>query len=565
MTTVLLVTSAVSFTAMLVAWRERDEPGAVPLVMMFFGAWLWVSCYLFSLQSPTVDAKILWNELAWLGVVIVPVAWLLFAMEYTGRDRYIRPTYLATLAIVPVITIVLALTSESHSLLYSRSEVIRLNGQILLNRVPGPWFWVAMSYTYLLGMVGSIPMLGLVLGEKNLFRGQSGALLLGTIAPWLSNVLFVSGVISIPAFDPTPVAFSISGVAYLAAVTRFQLFDTTPSASHHAQRLFIDQLEDGVVVVDNNGYIVDLNASAADILGLDERRALGRDAGEAIDRYDAFENGPSDAGRVTIEAERTGRLYDVTQTEITNSRDRAVGNIYTLHDVSDYIRDQQRHSVLNRLLRHNVRTQTNLIISHAELLATDSPRGDLSTLKESAYEIESTADKAREILDVFERNREPSSLVPLSSLLADCVTETAADHPEAVVDLDDVPSDVYVPSMLGTAYSNAIANAIDHNDSETPTVEIRVETDADTVSVAIADDGPGIDEYERTVIEEGREDDLSHSSGLGLWMVKWAADIVGGTIEFTDNSPSGTVLTITTPRFSDPASAEDRGRVGLSQ
>jgi signal transduction histidine kinase len=562
---VTLASVAVAFTAMLAAWRERDEPGALPLVALLFGACLWLSSYLFGSQAAAVEGKILWNEIAWIGVVIIPVAWLLFATEYTGRDQYVTPIHLTALSIVPLLTIVLALTSESHSLLYQNSELVTFQGQVFLNRIPGPWFWVAMGYTYVLLAIGSTLILELVAGKTKTFKGQSVALLLGMLFPWLTSVLYIAGIISIPAFDPTPIAFSLSGVAYLAALTQFQLFDATPSASKHAQRLFIDQLQEGAVVVDSNGFVVEVNRNAALILDIDERNVLGRPAAEAIDQYGMFEESRNTSESVTIESSHTGKLHDITHTEITNSRDRTVGSIYTLHDVSDYVRDQQRHRVLNRLLRHNIRTKTNLIISHAELLADDSPQGELSLVRDSAFDIENMAEKARDVLDIFEQNRQPKTLVSLSSLLADCLTEATSGRRGADIHVDDVPEDVLVPSLLETAYANAIANAIEHNDSETPTVEISVETDDDTVSVTIADDGPGIDEYERSVIEEGRENELSHSSGLGLWMVKWATDIVDGSIEFADNFPSGTVLTITTPRFADPAAATDRLRIDTAQ
>ncbi len=549
LTAVMLAAVAVAFTAMLVAWRERDEPGALPLVVLLLGACLWLSSYLFSLQASTVGGQILWNEIAWVGVMIVPVAWLAFAMEYTGRDRYATPTHLAALSVVPLVTVALALTSESHSLLYQQTEMVPFQGQLLLNRVPGPWFWVVTGYTYVLLALGSILILELVLSDSSPFRGQSGALLVGMVFPWVSNVLYIAGVVSIPAFDPTPIAFALSGVAYLAAVTQFQLFDATPSASKHAQRLFIDQLQEGAIVVDSNGFVVEINDTGARTLGLDRWQALGRKAADAIEQFDAFKRSRS-SDSVTI-ADDTDRLYDVTHTEITNSRNRIVGSIYTLHDVSDYVRDQQRHRVLNRLFRHNVRTKTNLIISHAELLADDTSRGDLSLVRESAFGIESTAEKAREVLDVFKESRHPVTPASLSALLMECRRELKRDYPDAVCHFEDVPADVSVPAVLKTAYANAVTNAIAHNHSEPAQVWVRVETDEGRVAVTVADDGPGLDSYERSAIEEGLEDDLTHGSGLGLWLVKWATEIAGGDLEFADRDPSGTVLTITSPQVDD--------------
>jgi signal transduction histidine kinase len=111
---------------------------------------------------------------------------------------------------------------------------------------------------------------------------------------------------------------------------------------------------------------------------------------------------------------------------------------------------------------------------------------------------------------------------------------------------------VYVSEVLETVFLNVLDNAVDHNDDSNPHVWVTVETDEETVTVEFADDGPGIDDYERSVIERGTENSLQHSSGLGLWLIKWGTEIADGTVTFRENDPTGTVLTITVPTV-DPA------------
>ncbi|WP_336000060.1 histidine kinase N-terminal 7TM domain-containing protein [Halorientalis halophila] len=546
------ITLGVGVTATLIAWRERDEPGALPLMGMFVGQCLWVTFSLFDLQSTTFEGKLLWSELLWIGVVIIPVAWLLFSLEYTGRDQYVTPRFVLALSIVPAITVVLALTSRSHELLYTASELVVFRGETFLNRTIGPWIWVIMAYTYLLGVLGSIPLLDFIRSESRQFRGQSAAILLGTLAPWVSNALFLGGVISFPAFDPTPIAFLVSGVAYLGAVTQFQLFSTTPSASQHARRLFIDQLREGVIVVDDHGFVVDMNDSAREIFGVGTEQVLGERARDLFRRCETRDWEAFRAGQGTIQSPYTDTLYDMTRTEITDSHDRTVGTIISFHDIGDHVRNQQRHEVLNRLFRHNIRTQTNLIISHAELLESDGDLGDVAAITDGAYGIEETAEKARKILDLFERSRGHSAPSELSGLLAGCLGRTADRYPDATVECEPVPDGVYVDDILETVFLNILDNAVAHNDDPNPRVRVSVERLDGSVAIEFADDGPGIDEYERSVIERGSEDALQHGSGLGLWLIKWGTEIAGGEVSFRANEPSGTVLTVTVPESEQP-------------
>lgn len=553
LTPVLLVTIAIGVTAALIAWRERAEPGAMPLVAMLTGQVAWSAFLVFKIRAPTIGAKIFWEQLTWVGVVVIPVGWLLFALEYTGRDQYVQLRYVSLLLVVPVATVVLALTSQTHDLLYVQSQLVEFQDRQFLDRRPGPWLWVITAYTYLLGVLGSIPLLDLVRGKATTFRGQSGALLLGTLAPWVSNVLFLAGMVPIPALDPTPIAFSISGVAYLGAVTQFRLFGTNPSASQHARRLLIDQLREGAVVVDTHDFVVDINDSAARILGVDRQDALGERADEIVPQYDALEHDTGTGDQQTIRGDQTDRLYDVTRTEITDSRDRSVGKIFTLHDISDHVRNQQRHRVLNRLFRHNIRTETNLIISHAELLEGGVSEGEATSVKESALRVEETAEKTREIIDLFEQSRRPTAEAELSALLDSCLELVGDRYPEVAFETGTVPDDVYVDDVFETVFINVLDNAAAHNDTDPdPRVWVFVEENDDTVTVEVADNGPGIDEYEQSVIERGTEDALQHGSGLGLWLVKWGTEIADGDITFTDNDPSGTVVTITAPKLDAP-------------
>lgn len=544
----LLVSIGVGFAAALVAWRDRREPGAMPLVMMLAGQVTWSVCLFYQLRAPTLASKVFWEQLTWVGIVVIPIAWLLFVLEFTGRDRYATAKYVGALAVVPAVTVVLALTSQSHDLLYAESRLVEFQGRQFLHRERGPWLWVITGYTYLLGALGSIPLLGLVQRQTTTFRGQSGALLVGTVTPWASNVLFLSGLVPIPALDPTPVAFLVSGVAYLAAVKQFSLFGTTPAAGQHARRLLIDQLDDGALVVDTHDHVVELNDHAAAIFGTETDAALGKPVADVVPGCDALRHG-GDLTDHPVRSDHTDEVYDVTQTEITNSHGYTVGTMFVFRNVSEYVRTQQRYRVLNRLFRHNVRTKTNVVLSHAELLEQGYPDGDPTAIKDTALDIESLAAKSREILDLFEYERAPATATPLSAVLTAAIDRVQATHPSVAVETEHVPDDVYVDEVLETVFANVLANAVEH--AADPTPEIRVSPADDTVTIAFADAGPGLDGYERDVIQRGTEDPLRHGSGLGLWLIKWGAEIAGGEVTFTDGDVRGTVVEITVPRRDD--------------
>ena len=549
LTVILIATVAIGVTAAIIAWRERAEPGALPLVAMLAGQSWWSTCLIFQVRAATLDAKLFWVSFSWVGVVVIPVAWFLFALEYTGRDQYVRPPTVALLSLIPVCTVALALTSSYHDLLYVESRLVMQGNHAVINLAVGPWYWLIAGYTYLLGLFGSVPLLGLVTSDAVSFRGQGVALLVGTLAPWVSNALFLAGVIPTAGIDPTPIAFAISGAAYLRALTQYRLLGTTPSPNRYAQRLVFERMHEGAIVVDSHDYLVQINESGAELFGVDRQEVLGCPVEEVIpDRGTLPEEG-SAANYLTIQTADGERQYDMTATRLHDTHGRFIGRVVTFHDVSEYLREQQRLTVLNRILRHNIRTETNLIHGYVDLLGGEDDE-EAAIVKDHALRIEEIAKKSREVIDIFERGRGRSEPVSLRVLLDDCIDSVREEFPEVRIEYDPAPDDLRVDVVVNSVLSNVIENAAEHNTAADPRVRVTTEATDDRVRIVVVDNGPGIGDAELRVLERGTETPLKHGSGVGLWLIKWGTEIVGGTVEFADNSPTGTVVTIEVPAYS---------------
>ena len=544
---VMLLTIIVGVSAGILAWRERPEPGARPLALMLAGQSWWSVFYVFQLQATTLPQKVFWSNVEWLGVVVIPVAWLMFALEYTGNDQYVRPRYVAALSVVPAVTVGLALFGDPQNLLFLDAYQVQANGASFLQQVPGPWWWIIAAYTYLLGLLGTIPLLRLIRSDSQSFRAQSAALLLGTLAPWASNALFLVGAPPFDVIDPTPIAFSVSGVAYLGALTRFRLFGTSPAPMANARRLVFERMHDGSVVVDSHDVVVDLNDNAAEILSLEPRAALGRPASEVIPGYEGLPADGQSPEHLTISGETTDRYYDATVTRIEDYHGRTIGRVITLHDVGDLLRQQQRLEVLNRVLRHNIRTETNLISGYAELVEEGNTEMT-ADIKNHAQRIDEMGEKAREIAELFEGQGVSEEAVALDDLVAECLAEIEREFPDVELESGPVPDGVRVDAVVRPVLANVLENAAQHNPRSDAFVRVDVEVREGSVHIVVEDNGPGITDYEQSVIERGTETPLEHGSGLGLWLVKWGVGIAGGTVHFEETEPSGMAVTLDVPR-----------------
>ena len=144
----LLIAALISGGLAVYTWQHRRTAGAVPFAVMMFVLFEWGLAYIMELAGTTMEAKIFWELIKFIGVVATPVVWLVFAAEYTGRKTWINTQRLILLSIVPIATLIILLTNSSH-LLFRKSYAITFeNGFYLLEAIGGPWFWVNAAATW---------------------------------------------------------------------------------------------------------------------------------------------------------------------------------------------------------------------------------------------------------------------------------------------------------------------------------------------------------------------------------------------------------------------------------
>lgn len=225
--------------------------------------------------------------------------------------------------------------------------------------------------------------------------------------------------------------------------------------------------------------------------------------------------------------------------------------------------DRELLAYLSDLLRHEVLNSTQIIGGHATLLledADDSTRASLETIDRESEELTAVIDDIRAMLNAT-RTSADRAVVALDDILSDEVAKLERQFDGAEIDVEaTVPDDVRVAGNEGIRwiFANVLENAVEHNDSDSPRVEVTVATTSETVTVRIADDGPGIPAPVRETLFERRTD----NHGLGLYLVRILATRYGGRVDLAETGPEGSVFTVTLPRAGAEraAGATDRGR-----
>src|SRR5215203_2082259 len=241
----LAVAAAILIYFALRAWRRRGTPGATALTVLMVAGAVWAVAYALSLVTTEPLMRIFWGEIKYLGIVAVPLAWLVFALQYTGREGWARRSVFTLLAIEPCVTLILIFINEAD-LFWSSREFSATGLFTIVESLYGPWFWIHLSYSYLLLLVGTVFLAQALFSSAYLYREQRMALVIGGLMPWVINAVSISGLVSLGSPDPAPLAFAVAGVAFTWPLFRYGPL----GLASVARDVVVEGMGDGVILLD---------------------------------------------------------------------------------------------------------------------------------------------------------------------------------------------------------------------------------------------------------------------------------------------------------------------------
>ncbi|GAA0193206.1 sensor histidine kinase [Halobaculum roseum] len=549
------------------AWRNRGEPGATAFAAMMGGVAVWSVTYGVALTVFDPAVRVALEVLLEVGKAIVAPAWLFFALGYTGRGEYVTRRLVAALAVVPVFTTLLVATTPYHDLMWANYRIDPTLGTATVAFDPGAWFYLHAGFGWAVIGAGMVFLLEPVISYGDRYRDQGLALIFGAGVSFAAHVKATFFLPPAPALDLTPLVLAVTGVVFGVALFRFDLLGLLPATQTLGRRAAIEDVGVGLVVVDAAGTIVEFNAAARTVLGVDGDDGDGDDddsdgavdsddgpagavAGEPLAaRVSGVDLGADGPQRIETADGDGYRVYEATASPIGDHTDRTVGYTVTFADVTDRELRRQRLEVLNRVLRHNLRNDMTVVVGNADLLLErvgDDERPLADAIARRGRALQRLGEKARDAEDVL-ADDVPVREVSVDDLCAGLVTRARDSYPEASVDVrvaDGLTVSVRA-TVLETVLWNLVENALEHGSDVAVRLSART-TDAG-VAFAVADDGPGIPETELESIRAGTETALTHGSGLGLWVVRWGTRVLGADLSFEEREPTGTVVTVTLP------------------
>ncbi len=327
----LFIIAAIILTGLMGAtWQFRKTNTGKAFLLLVICALVWVVGFSFETAAGTLQGKVLFANLQFAGLSFIPSVWLYLAHSQRGRTR---PTWIwVLLALLPLLTNVLIWTDPLHHWFRGSPSIDSTSAPfpVLVNDYQF-WFYfihAPSGYIYILAAV--LVMTRGLRKEQAIYRNQTLLLLAALFLPVLTDLLYVLGYSPIKYYNITPAMFSVSAAIMAWDLFRFQLLDLRPMA----RDMIVENLQDGIIVLDHKNRIVDFNRAAERIAEL-SGAAIGKDPREMrIHLLEALDNrAAQDRSWTEIRVGENPTLYyELHASAIKDPTDQPIGRIITIRD-----------------------------------------------------------------------------------------------------------------------------------------------------------------------------------------------------------------------------------------
>jgi len=335
----LLILSSILFVFLALAvYRRVKTPGAGYFSILMLAAAVWAGCYAAELLSSELSWMVFWASCAYFGILVVPIAWLAFTLAYTGLDPPLIRRVLYPFVIVSVVMLGVVWTNPFHGQFYSQVALVDSPLGRVADYTHGPAFWVNAVFTYVLMMAGSFLLIRSLLLNYEPFRGQAFTLLLAILAPWVGNLMYLTGYNPFPLLDLTPLSFVITGLAIAWALFHDRFLDIVPLAKAH----LLANFQDGLIVLDKRQRVVEINPAAEAIFSHPASEVIGREAAQVDWRNESLLPFMLSSADETAEVQtgegESRRIYDLRATPLKDRAGRDNGRLIVLRDITERVR-----------------------------------------------------------------------------------------------------------------------------------------------------------------------------------------------------------------------------------
>ncbi len=351
----LLISALASLVVAGLAWQRRAAPGAAALAVLMLGAGVWAAGEAARWGLTSLAAQVAALRVVYLGAALVPTMYFVFVLQVTDRPAWLTPMVRAFLAGMVVLELGLLWTDDWHHWFHASLALQQQDGLLTLQWTRGPAYWLTVIvYPYSLIAIGTLMLVIAALAARGPYRVQLGLILLAALVPFAGSAITQAGIGPFRSLDLAPFAFALAGAIMAYAVFRHRFLDLVPVA----RGVLIESMPDGVLVLDAQGRVLDINPAAQRLIGPSAAAPIGQTLEQVLAPWPDLLARWAHITEARAEIKVGPDGADVLDLHITPLRDRAgrhTGRLIVFRDITAAKRAQAELQAANTLLTERLR------------------------------------------------------------------------------------------------------------------------------------------------------------------------------------------------------------------
>ncbi|HBQ63762.1 MAG TPA: hypothetical protein DD727_02325 [Clostridiales bacterium] len=547
----LFISALIALGLCFFAWWRRSVRGAIPFLFLMLEAVIWVTANAMEIMGLDLPTKIFWSNVQFSCYIFSPLTWLVLTLQYTGKEWWLTRRRIILLLVIPVITVILVWTNDRHGLMH---RDIYGGPFPVIGQIYGLWFWLLVAYCYLLVIISCI--IHVKSGKQRLYRMQALALWGGLLLPVIISVLF-SLKLSPLKYDLAPAFISIGGLIMTWGIFRYRLFDIVPVAREN----IIENMDDGLVVLDAQNRIADMNRTAKAIFGSSSIRAIGQEAEAFFKSQPAFAEicctGKTLPRELVMQHEGCPKTFEVSYLSLRDRRGNHNGLTIIFRDVTERkqvqarLLEQQRALAMSeererlaRDLHDNLGQIFGFINVQAQAIAHELAEDKIESASQKVERLVEVAQSAHGEMREYIQNvkitaaSQKNFVFAVKKEIEQYIRQTGIAVKLLISDEPLIEGlEPYVKMHMSNIAKEALNNIRKH--AQAKRVSIEVKAVGSEILAVIEDDGRGFDvnKYEK-----------EPAHGFGLNIMRERVGEIGGEIRIDSTPGKGTRIFLRVPR-----------------
>lgn len=223
--------------------------------------------------------------------------------------------------------------------------------------------------------------------------------------------------------------------------------------------------------------------------------------------------------------------------------------IIRIEDLTEDMINNQVIDVLNRILRHNLRTDISVIQGYTNTIKSENSENEkeLESILKRTNSMEDISDKMKRVRDII---KEENQTVPISvEKLQSVINNYSKDIIKVNFDSNCPKSDCYIKSgSIISMISKDIINMVRDAADKATTIRVSFDEKDKRIKISYNSEVKFVDLDDWKVVRSGEEDPLNHNIGVDLWVIQWGVTLAGGSIEIEEYDQEEQSIKITFPK-----------------